>query len=173
MVFSKDAYSSHTQTRQMRNRGQEKARGRDLYRRLYLLIFFRVFLKGYVALVVAGRKNAQLFRLAQRLNLACGNLRLVDPQEHLSRNEGKENDGDALEFRGSTLGLLEGTRLTRFSHSKRRVFTRCEKSVKQNAPVRDFDYFVSAGRSNVSFISRQFHHFRVAKISTNFSHILH
>lgn len=49
----------------MRNREQGKTRGRELEpRRLYLLIFFRAFLKETVVLVVAGRKNAQLFRLA-------------------------------------------------------------------------------------------------------------
>lgn len=63
MVFSKDAYSSgRCETasewrRRRRNEGREFEPGR-----LYLLIFFRAFLKGNVASVVVGRKNAQLFR---------------------------------------------------------------------------------------------------------------
>lgn len=55
MVFSKDAYSSG----RCGTAGKEKQG-----RRLYLLIFFRAFFKESVALVVAGRKNAQLFHLA-------------------------------------------------------------------------------------------------------------
>lgn len=61
MVFSKDAYSPQADAKP---RAQGKTRGENLNQRLYLLIFFRAFLKETVALVVAGRKNAQLFRLA-------------------------------------------------------------------------------------------------------------
>lgn len=59
MVFSKDAYSSG----RCETAGKESEEG-GLNRRLYLLIFFRAFLKGNVTLVVAGRKILQLFLLA-------------------------------------------------------------------------------------------------------------
>lgn len=57
------------------------------------------------------------------------------------------------------LGLHEETRLTRFSRSKRKPFTRCEKSVIQNAP----GLILIILSRNVSLISRQFYYFCVAR----------